>query len=373
MNWTLPSVQSAEFIAAPEWMSVLWFVILGLLLAMYAVLDGFDLGVGIVHFASARGAEDRGAQLDAIGPVWDGNEVWLVVFGGALFAAFPLAYATIFSALYLPLVFLLFCLILRAASIELRHVFHGPGWKLACDAGFCVSSLLTAVIFGVAVGAMMQGLPLNEAGEFAPVARAEHQAASPIESVMALVSPFSVCSGLLAASLCAAHGAAFLGLRAEGAHAERCRNVGIGCWVAFVIMVLLVTGLALKDVPSATRNMTTAPWLWAVSALGAVSTVWALVGLVTRRPWRAFVGTSVMAWSLVGLFMAALFPDVVISAPDGTRSIGIGTASSSRFTLLMMLFVVLVAAPLVAAYTVIAYSTFRGRATGSMYGEEAHS
>lgn len=372
MNWTLPSVQSAEFVAAPEWMSVLWFVILGLLLAMYAVLDGFDLGVGIVHFASARGAEDRARQLDAIGPVWDGNEVWLVVFGGALFAAFPLAYATVFSALYLPLVFLLFCLILRAASIELRHVFHRPGWKLACDAGFCVSSLLTAVIFGVAVGAMMQGLPLNEAGDFAPVSRAEHQAASPIESVMALVSPFSVCSGLLAASLCAAHGAAFLGLRVEGAHAERCRNVGIGCWVAFVLMVLLVTGLALKDVPSATRNMTTAPWLWAVSALGALSTGWALLGMVKRRPWRAFAGTSVMAWSLVGLFMAALFPDVVISSPDGTRSIGIGTASSSRFTLLMMLFVVLVAAPLVAAYTVIAYSTFRGRATGSMYGEEAH-
>lgn len=136
MHWSLPSAGTASFLGAPEWLAVAWFVILGGLLAMYAMLDGFDLGVGIVHFPAARGAEQRGVHVAAIGPVWDGNEVWLVVFGGALFAAFPMAYATIFSALYLPLVFLLFCLIFRAATIELRHVFHGAAWKWACDVGF---------------------------------------------------------------------------------------------------------------------------------------------------------------------------------------------------------------------------------------------
>jgi cytochrome d ubiquinol oxidase subunit II len=372
MQWTLPSAEAAQFVAAPDWMAVAWFVILGGLLAMYAALDGFDLGVGIVHFAAGRSATDRANQVGAIGPVWDGNEVWLVVFGGALFAAFPLAYATIFSAFYLPLIFLLFCLIFRAATIELRHVFHSRAWHGLCDVGFSLSSLLIAIVFGVAVGAMMQGLPLNEAGEFAPTPAREHMAAGPIESVRVLLSPFSVSVGLLAAALCAAHGAAFLCLKTTGVHAERCRNVAIGCWVAFFMCVLLVTGLALKDVPAATRNMTSAPWLWLVAAAGAASTAWALRGMVKRRPVAAFVGTALMAFALVGLFMSALFPDIVIAAPDGTRSIGIATAASSRFTMLLMFFVVLVAAPLVCAYTLITYTTFHGRATGDVYGEEAH-
>ncbi|MBL9140262.1 MAG: cytochrome d ubiquinol oxidase subunit II, partial [Phycisphaerae bacterium] len=311
MQWTLPSADAAQVLAAPEWMAVAWFIILGGLLAMYAMLDGFDLGVGIVHFAAGRSATDRGNQIGAIGPVWDGNEVWLVVFGGALFAAFPLAYATIFSAFYLPLIFLLFFLIFRAATIELRHVFHRPAWHLLCDVGFSASSLLIAVTFGVAVGAMMQGLPLNEAGEFAPTPVEQYQAAGPIESVRVLLSPFSVSAGLLAGALCATHGAAYLCLKTSGAHAERCRNVAIGCWVAFLVCVLLVTALALRDVPSATRNMASAPWLWLVAVLGATATLWALVSMVKQRRVQAFAGTALMCLALVGLFMAALFPDIV--------------------------------------------------------------
>jgi cytochrome d ubiquinol oxidase subunit II len=360
-EWTLPSAEAAAAVGAPAWMAILWFIILGGLLAMYAMLDGFDLGVGIVHFAAARGSAERGAQIGAIGPVWDGNEVWLVVLGGALFAAFPLAYATIFSALYLPLIALLFCLIARAASIELRHVFHRPGWTLLCDGAFALSSLAAALLFGVAVGALMQGLPLNEAGEFAPAPRVAHQAPGPVESVAALLSPFSAAVGLLAAALCAVHGAAYLGLRLEGAHRERCRSVALGCWVAFVLCVLLATGLAFRDVPAATRNLGAAPWLWLVSGAGAAATGWALWALVRRRSVAAFAGTAAMAAALVALFMAALYPDVVLAAPDGTRSLSIATAASSRFTLLMMFFVVLVAAPLVCAYTLIAYATFHGR------------
>lgn len=229
------------------------------------------------------------------------------------------------------------------------------------------------MIFGVAVGAMMQGLPLNDAGEFAPTPVREHAGAGPIESMLVLVSPFSVAVGALAAAMCALHGAAYLCLKTEGVHAERCRSVAIGCWVAFFICVLGVTGLALRDVPAATRNFGAAPWLWLVAAAGALATVWVLRSLLVRRSIAAFAGTALMCVALVGLFMAALFPDIVIAAPDGTRSIGIATASSSRFTLLMMLFVVLVAAPLVGAYTLITYSTFRGRATGSVYGEGGHA
>lgn len=361
MEWTLPSAEAAAAVSAPEWMAVVWFVILGGLLAMYAMLDGFDLGVGIVHFAAARGPQERGAQISAIGPVWDGNEVWLVVLGGALFAAFPMAYATIFSALYLPLIALLFCLIARAASIELRHVFHPRAWALACDVAFALSSLTAALLFGVAVGALMQGLPLNEAGEFAPTPRAEHQAPGPVESVAVLLSPFSVSVGLLAVALCAVHGAAYLGLRLAEAHRERCRTVALGCWAAFFMCVLLVTGLAWRDVPAATRNLGTAPWLWLVAGAGACATAWALWAIVKRRVVLAFAGTAAMSAALVALFMAALFPDIVLAAPDGTHSLAIATVASSRFTLLLMFFVVLVAAPLVCAYTLITYATFHGR------------
>lgn len=358
MHWTLPSTDAAQFVAAPEWMAVSWFVILGFLLAMYAVLDGFDLGVGVVHFLSARGAQERKAQIAAIGPVWDGNEVWLVVFGGALFAAFPLAYATIFSAFYLPLIVLLFCLIVRAASIELRHVFHSPRWQFLCDVGFCVASTLSAAIFGIAVGACMKGLPLGNSGDFAPPGPAP----GPVESVLILVSPFSLAAGGLAIAFCAAHGAAYLWMRSDGAHKERCRRVTLGTLALFLAVVGVVTIMAVGRIPAATRNFAEAPWLIVVSLLGAFSTVWAIQSVLRRKPIATFVGTALMAFALVSLFMAALFPDMVIDATDPSRSISVHTASSSKFTLLLMFFVVLVAAPLVVAYTLITYGTFRGRA-----------
>lgn len=376
MHWTVPSVDSAQFVAAPEWMGVVWFLLLGVLLAVYAMLDGFDLGVGIVHFAVARGAPERAAQIGAIGPVWDGNEVWLVVFGGALFAAFPLAYAAIFSAFYLPFVVLLFCLIARAASIEMRHVFHSPGWRFVCDAGFALSSFTAAVLFGVAVGACMQGLPLGPNGEFAPnlpvAPGAPAVAPGPVQSVAVLLTPFSLSVGLLSVALCAVHGCAFLGLRTAGAHAERCRRVALIAWGAFFVLVLAVTALAIGRVPAAMRNFGEAPWLFVVAALGAVATLWALRCILRRNVRRAFAATCLMAVALVALFMAALFPDMVIDRAGGTHSVSILTASSSRFTLLLMFFVVLVAVPLVAAYTLITYATFN-RTTGDVYAQGGHS
>ena len=383
MQWSLPSAEAAAQVAAPEWMAVTWFMLLAVLLAAYAILDGFDLGVGIVHFMAGRSAADRTAHINAIGPVWDGNEVWLVVFGGALFAAFPMAYATIFSAFYLPLIVLLFCLILRAVSIELRHVFHSDGWKLLCDVAFSGASLLASVIFGVAVGAAMVGLPLGQGGEFAPgsagatdLASASGSASAPglasapgpVEAVLALVSPFSVSTGVLAATLCAVHGSVYLGLRTSGAHQERCRRVGLATWTAFLLAVGLVTVLALTTVPAATRNMGSAPALWLVSLVGAGSTFWALRCMLARRRVAAFVGTCLMAAALVGLFFAALYPNIVL-AQDPAHSISLATASSSRFTLLMMFFVVLVAAPLVLAYTLITYGTFHASGADA-YGEE---
>ncbi len=147
-------------------LNILWFILLGVLLAGYAMLDGFDLGVGMLH-PLARNDEQRRIAINAIGPLWDGNEVWLVTFGGALFAAFPEAYATVFSAFYIPFMLLLFCLIFRAVSLEFRGKMQARSWRRFWDGCFCASSLIATLLFGVAVGNAMIGIPLDERGIFA--------------------------------------------------------------------------------------------------------------------------------------------------------------------------------------------------------------
>src|SRR5438105_8005855 len=144
---------------------ILWFILLGCLLAGYGILDGFDLGVGILHLWVNEDM-DRRLMMNAIGPIWDGNEVWLITFGGALFAAFPEAYATIFSGFYMGFMLLLFALIFRAVSIEFRSKMQSPGWRRAWDVGFVFSSVLAALLFGIAVGNGMVGIPLDDRGVF---------------------------------------------------------------------------------------------------------------------------------------------------------------------------------------------------------------
>src|SRR3954454_2897269 len=171
---------------------VVWFMMLGLLLAGYAALDGFDLGVGILHVL-AKNDYERRLFINSIGPIWDGNEVWLIVFGGALFAAFPDAYATVFSGFYLAFMLLLTALIFRAVSIEFRSKMKHANWRHAWDFGFFASSLLASVLFGVAVGNGMIGLPINAGGDFNGI-------------LFDLLNPYAIVAGLVAAALFAMHG-----------------------------------------------------------------------------------------------------------------------------------------------------------------------
>ncbi|HXV77331.1 MAG TPA: cytochrome d ubiquinol oxidase subunit II, partial [Candidatus Polarisedimenticolaceae bacterium] len=186
---------------------VVWFALLAVLLTGYAILDGFDLGVGILH-PLARGDGERRLFVNAIGPLWDGNEVWLVTFGGALFAIFPEAYATIFSGFYLPFMLLLFALITRAVSLEFRGKLSSDRWRRLWDHGFFASSLTATLLFGVAVGNGMRGVPLNERGLY-------------VGGLSDLVGPYQLLVGLLAVSLFAMHGAIYLFLKTEGAVQQR--------------------------------------------------------------------------------------------------------------------------------------------------------
>ena len=180
---------------------IIWYILLAVLLAGYAVLDGFDLGVGILHLG-LRTDQERRLGISSIGPVWDGNEVWLVTFGGALFAAFPEAYATIFSAFYLPFMGLLVCLIMRAVSIEFRSKFHFGWWRGFWDFGFFASSLVATLLYGVAIGNGMRGLPLDERGEY-------------VGGLWNLLNGYSLLTGILAVTMFGLHGSLYLQLKTE--------------------------------------------------------------------------------------------------------------------------------------------------------------
>ena len=205
-----------------DW-NLLWFVMLGVLLAGYAILDGFDFGVGMLHYV-ARDDHERRILINSIGPLWDGNEVWLVTFGGALFAAFPEAYATIFSGYYEALMLVLGCLIFRAASIEFRGKMPYRWWKRLWDAMFFGSSLVASLGFGIAVGSAMLGIPLDERGIFDG-------------TVLDQVEPYSLLVGLLSVSLFVMHGALFLCLKTEGDLQQRVHTWAWRGYFAFLTKI----------------------------------------------------------------------------------------------------------------------------------------
>ena len=237
-----------------ETLAFIWFVLLAALLTGYAILDGFDLGVGILHPFVARNDHERRLVMNSIGPLWDGNEVWLVTFGGALFAAFPEAYATVFSGFYLAMMLLLCALILRAVSLEFRSKVHSSRWRSVWDVLFFAGSALATFLFGVAVGNMMQGIPLNEHYEF-------------VGSLRGLLNSYSLAVGILAIVAFAMHGSIYLYLKTEGAFQQRMRPVMWRLFFVFAAMYIVITVWTPLAIPRALITLNQYPILWIVPAL----------------------------------------------------------------------------------------------------------
>lgn len=327
---------------------VIWFCLLGILLAGYAVLDGFDLGVGILH-PLAKTDEERRFFLNSIGPIWDGNEVWLVVFGGALFAAFPDAYATVFSGFYLPFMLLLFALIFRAVSIEFRSKMQSRGWRIAWDTGFFGSSLVASLLFGVAAGNGMIGIALDSAGNYAG-------------SVLDLLNPYSLLAGMVVVSMFAMHGAIYLFLKLpDGSARQTVQGWMWHTWGIFLVLYLLGTIYTLIAVPRATANFGRFPW----AVLGVLTSVLAIANIpravYRSKPIEAFASSTLVILSLVFLFSIALFPNLVTASNNTENSLTVYTAASSGGTLWTMLIIALIGMPFVLTYTAVVYWTFRGR------------
>jgi len=328
-------------------LNLIWFGLLGVLLAGYAVLDGFDLGVGILH-PLARGDRERRLFVNAIGPLWDGNEVWLVTFGGALFAMFPEAYATVFSGFYIAFVLLLFALIFRAVSLEFRSKIEAPAWRSAWDWGFFGSSLLATLLFGVAVGNVVIGIPLDERGVFAG-------------GFFDLLGPYPILVGLLAVALFAMHGAIYLFLKTEGAVQERLGKWIWHTWGGFLVLYLLTTMMTLVRVPTATANFEHLPWA-AVLVLVKVLAIANIPRSIFHRKYgQAFLSSGLTIVILVGLLGLAVYPNIVAASNDPAHSLTLYNAASSPKTLGIGLLIVAIGFPFVLAYTSVIYWTFRGK------------
>ncbi|MGA2751536.1 MAG: cytochrome d ubiquinol oxidase subunit II [Verrucomicrobiota bacterium] len=324
-----------------------WFILIGVLFTGYAMLDGFDLGVGALHLFVKKD-EERRLMVNAIGPVWDGNEVWLVTGGGALFAAFPNVYATVFSGFYLAFALLLVALIFRAVAIEFRSKQPMRWWRQMWDVGFSVGSIVSSLLIGVAMGNIAWGIPLDEDGEFAG-------------SFWSLLGPYPLLLGVTTVSLFMMHGAIYALMKTEGELHDRLRG-WINNTIIFFIMCYAVTTMAtLLYVPQMAARVRANPWLFSITLVNMLAIANVPREIHYGRDWRAFVSSCVAMIALMGLFGLEMYPNLVLSNPLPGNSLNIHNAASSQKTLGIMLTMALIGVPAVLAYTVSVYWIFRGK------------
>jgi cytochrome d ubiquinol oxidase subunit II len=324
-----------------------WFILIGVLFTGYAMLDGFDLGVGALHLFT-RTDEERRIMLNAIGPVWDGNEVWLVTGGGALFAAFPNVYATVFSGFYMAFVLLLVALIFRAVAIEFRSKQPMLWWRRMWDVGFSAGSIVSSLLIGVAMGNIAWGIPLDDRGEFAG-------------TFWSLLGPYPLLLGVTTLALFMMHGAIYALLKTEGALHDKLRGWINNSIIFFIICYAMTTMATLLYVPHMAARVRANPWLFSIAIFNMLAIANIPREIHLGRDWRAFLSSCLAMVALMGLFGLEMYPNLVLSNPVAANSLNTHNASSSPKTLAIMLTMALVGVPVVLAYTVSIYWIFRGK------------
>ncbi len=324
-----------------------WFLLIWVLFIGYAILDGFDLGVGVLHLF-ARDESERRINVGAIGPFWDGNEVWLLTGGGALFAAFPIVYATVFSSFYLAMMLLLLALIFRAVSLEFRNQLESPGWRRVWDWAFGLGSVLPAILFGVAMGNILRGIPI-EADGTANV------------SFLSLLNPYALLIGVLTLAMFTMHGAAFLAVKTEGDLQQRMARWASGAWIVFVILYFAAFAATFFAAPFLFEGALSRPLFWVFLVLLLLAAVYIPVANRAGQYLRSFLASSVSIASVMGLAAVCLFPRMVPSTVDLANSLTIYNASSTPRTLTVMLVIALVGMPIVIAYSAYIYRVFAGK------------
>ena len=340
-------------------MEGLWFCLVALMIAAYVILDGFDLGAGIVHLFVARTDPERRLVLRSIGPFWDGNEVWLLAAGGTLYFAFPVLYASSFSGFYLPLMIVLWLLILRGIAIEFRGHMDSPTWKPFWDVVFSLASALLAVFYGAALGNVVRGVPLDATGYFFEPLWTDFR----LGPATGIIDWYTILVGLLAFAALLAHGALLIALRTEGSVRDRARLSARAAWWAVALLTTLLTLVTLRVQPHVAARLVTHTW-------GYVFPVVALAGLMAMRARRgrsadrnAFAGSCAYLGGMLASAAFGVYPYVLPASTDPAFSLTVRNAAAAEHGLRVGLLWWVPGMILAAAYFAFAYRTFTGKVT----------
>jgi cytochrome bd ubiquinol oxidase subunit II len=373
-----------------ELLRLAWWLLLGLVLIGFAVMDGFDMGVAILLPVAARTDTERRIMINSIGPVWDGNQVWLILGGGAAFAAWPPLYATAFSAFYIPLLLVLAALILRPVGFDFRNKVEHPAWRRVWDWALFLGGFVPTLVFGVAVGNLFTGVPFHFTEELRPIYTGGF--------LFDLLRPFPLLCGLVSLAMLVMHGGTFLALKTEGAVEARARRAVYVAGAAFMALFALagvlvgtavdgyaITAGALHDAPSNPLakevvrkagawldNYGTYPAFLAAPILGFVGALAAIGLTAVNRPGWAFVGSAASVLGVVATAGLSLFPFLMPSRTVPGHGLTVWDTSSSPLTLFIMLIATVVVLPIVASYTVFVYRVLRGKVTAGHIETHGH-
>ncbi len=330
-------------------LNIIWFVLWGVLWAVYFMLDGFDLGAGTLMPFLAKNDKEKRVIYNAMGPLWDGNEVWLITAGGATFAAFPTTYAVMFNGLYSALLLLLFALIVRGVSFEFRGKVESEGWKKIWDFCLFIGSFLPALLLGVAFANIFRGLPIDENGIF-------HG------GFFTLLNPYGLLGGILFVLMFLVHGAIWIAIKSEGDLRNRALSVANKIWyleLIFAVIFLVVSAFA----TDLWENYGKYPLLWIIPLLAVAGLILIKIFLLKEKDWKAWFSSSLFIVMATFWGVAGLFPRMIPSTINPEYSLTIYNSSSSPLTLKVMFIVALIFVPIVIGYQIWVYNLFKGKIT----------
>jgi cytochrome bd ubiquinol oxidase subunit II len=365
-----------------EALRVIWWLLLGVLLIGFAVMDGFDLGVGMLLPFVGRSDSERRIVINSVGPVWEGNQVWLILGAGAIFAAWPPIYAVAFSGFYLAMFLVLCALILRPVGFKYRSKLPQPRWRSVWDWALFVGGFVPSLVFGVAVGNALEGAPF----QFDDTLRMTY-----VGSFFALLNPFAVLCGLVSCAMLVMHGGAYLAVKTEDPVAARARRISViaalllvvlfalaGIWIGYGIAGYRIVGSVAHDAASNPLskqvvretgdwllNYHAMPWTMLAPALGFAGALLAALALRLRHAGIGFVASAIAVIGVVATAGVSMFPFILPSSLDPRSSLTVWDGSSSRTTLLIMLVVTVVFMPIILLYTAFVFRVLRGRVTAS--------
>ena len=373
-----------------ETLKVIWWLFIGLLFIGFAIMDGFDLGIGVMLPFIGRNDEERRVLLNVVGPTWEGNQVWFVTAAGALFAAWPLVYATVFSGFYFALLLVLFTLFIRPVGFDYRSKLPDPRWRNAWDWGLFVAGVVPALVFGIAFGNLLQGVPFHFDGDL----RSFYTG-----SFWQLLNPFGILAGLVSLSMLVMHGSMYLQLRTEGIIAERCKKAIFlstsiflvlfalaGLWVAFGLEGYRIVSIGdlgaapnpLGKVVEAESgawldNYSTFPWLYRIPVMVMIMTFLTLLFSRIDRPGFGFICSSVTVAGVILTAGISMYPFLLPSSSHPNSSLTIWDSSSSYMTLKVLFWATIVFLPIVIMYTSWVYRILRGKITVKTIRDNQHT